>query len=82
MEDVEPLIVGGFDLTDIPEFNHLLTKKNYAMPRNLDLPMLPGAGNEPAMQQQPGGMREEETDLKKLYGRQLEEIKAMGFDDE
>ena len=57
VEDVEPLIVGGLDLTDIPEFNHLLTKKNYALPRNLDLPMIPGAANEPSMQQQPARMQ-------------------------
>ena len=79
-QNVQPLVVGGIDLTDIPQFSGLLKKKNYDFVSSAGLAnQVTGISSQgaPKMQQQRG-----EVDLKLKFGRQLQQIKEMGIDDE
>jgi hypothetical protein len=73
--NAEPLIVGGLDFTDIPEFKDLVTMKNYEFVSNAPLPSS-------AMGQLGQREKEGEIDLRAKFKEPLEQIKNMGFEDE
>ena len=80
-ENVQPLVVGGIDLTDIPQFSGLLKKKNYDFVSSAGLAnQVSGINSQgaPRMQEEERG----EVDLKLKFKRQLQQIKEMGIDDE
>lgn len=78
--------MGGIDLTDIKEFQHLLKKKEAGYVRNAELPGIGVAvgGMQEGQQSQRGPRVPDrgEVDLKVLYANQLAMIKDMGIEDE
>ena len=79
-DNVQPLVVGGIDLSDIPQFSGLLKKKNYDFVSSAGLAnQVTGINSQgaPRMQEERG-----EVDLKLMFKRQLQQIKEMGIDDE
>ena len=80
-ENVEPLIVGGIDLSDIPQFSQDLKKKNYNFVVEAGLSNQVsgvGTGNAVRMQEQERG----EVDLREKYKVQLQQIKEIGIEDQ
>ena len=80
-ENVEPLIVGGIDLSDIPQFSQDLKKKNYNFVAEAGLSNQVsgvGTGNAVRMQEQQRG----EVDLKVRFKVQLQQIKEIGIEDQ
>ena len=81
-ENVEPLIVGGLDLTDLPEFGGLLVKKDVQFINEASLPeSVPGDGNGQAeVRREEMGMGE--IDFRVRFKNEIDTIKEMGFEGE
>ena len=78
-ENVEPLIVGGIDLSDIPQFSQDLKKKNYNFVAEAGLSnQVSGVGTGNAVRMQQRG----EVDLRVRFKVQLQQIKELGIEDQ
>ena len=69
--DVERLIVGGIDLTDIKEFEHLLKKKDTQYIREAQLPGIIAGMNQQQQLAQQQNEEIGEVDLRVKYATQL-----------